>query len=405
MLRLARRAVVVAALLLTGLAAATGTAPYPALPADGTDLTTGLNRLLADYLAWRPLVAGAAVSVTAPGRHAVAAAGRRRLFGSPLSAGDGFRIASVTKTFTAAAVLRLAETGRLRLDDSAAEHLPADLAAAVPRASVRQLLNHTAGLADYGTDPGWLVQVAASPGRVWRPRELLAQAFTRPAPPTGRFHYADTGYLLLGGILEHVTAQPLPIAYRQLLPMQLLPHTWLEGRETPPPGQRLRVAEYAGPLDLTGHDPSFDNLGGGGLVSTVGDLDRFTAALFSGHVFDHDTTLQQMLTVTAAEPGSGYGLGIGRRTLAGETVWLHPGFSGTILAWIPHLHASIGATTGQVLARPDRLLTAVIRLLRQHPPTPPLPIRQSPNPPEGRFPASQSADPPAQITASSWQSA
>jgi D-alanyl-D-alanine carboxypeptidase len=371
-------------LVLVVLTVAGGHPAYKPVPADAEQARAQLREALAEYATQRPLVPGVALSVTAPGLTFVGAAGRSALLGPaagaadpghdavdasgpPLSAEAPFRTASVTKTFTAAAVLRLVETGRLAVDDPLAVHLPHRLVQKVPggdRITVRQLLNHTSGVYDYGTDPGWMARVAVSPGRVWRPLELVDHALTHGEPyaePGEQWHYSDTGHVLLALILERVTGLPLADAYRALLPMDALPGTYLEGREPAPATAPPRAQQYAGPLPLGDHHPSYDNFGGGGLVSTVTDLDAFARALFEGRVFGDPATLGLMLETVPDGDGGAYGLGIGRRRIAGEDVWLHTGFSGSVVAYVPRLRLSIAASTGQALAPPDPLLAAVIR--------------------------------------------
>lgn len=371
--------------LIVALTVLTALAPSPphiatsgGAEVDAAEVEAAVGQTVHSYLAWRPQVPGVMISVTAPGVHVEAAAGRRSigafLPGRRLSTTDSFRSASATKTFTAAAVLRLYEAGVVGLDDTVDRYLPDELVDRVHvrdgisrgrDITVRQLLNHTSGIYDYGTDPGWMAGVATRPQRAWQPMELLDYAVSHGTPyadPGVGFHYSDTGYVLLGMIIEAVTDQPLAAAYRQLLPMDLLPGTWLEGREPRPDDDRQRASQYAGPLDLTHHDPSYDTFGGGGLVTTVNDLDTFARALFTGKVFSRRETLTTMLATVADDQGGEYGLGIGRRTLAGETVWLHTGFLGSALAFVPALDLSVGITTNQAVAAPDVVLEAVIEL-------------------------------------------
>lgn len=327
-------------------------------PADAAALRGALDR----FVAARPLVPGAVLSVTAPGRGLAwrGAAGRAAFLGPPLSPDAPFRTASVTKPFTAAAVLRLVETGRLGLDDAVAPLLPQGVVDA--GTTVRQLLQHTSGLGDYGTDPRWLARVALT-DRAWTPEQLLAATPGAQGPP-GTFRYSDTGYVLLALVLERVTGLPLPAAYRSLLPFDALPATWLEGREPPPPGAGPPAHVYAGPLDLTARDPSYDTAGGGGLVSTSGDLDAFARALFTGRVLRRPGTLDELERTVPDGAGDAYGLGMGQRRIAGQDVWLHTGFLGGFLAWVPALDLSLAGSTNQTVAPPDALIADVIRALR-----------------------------------------
>src|ERR1700733_8061072 len=90
----------------------------------------------------------------------------------PMTADDRFRVGSITKTFVATLVLKLVAQGRLRLTDSVARWLPG-LVPDGRAITLRELLQHTSGIYDYASDPGFLPAVEADPARVWQPRELL----------------------------------------------------------------------------------------------------------------------------------------------------------------------------------------------------------------------------------------
>ena len=124
------------------------------------------------------------------------------LGGPPLDGGECFRTASVTKTFVAVGVVRLLGSLGASLDDPALAHLP-ERASDVLRAlsptadevTVRHLLQHTAGIHDFGTDPHYRRGIAAAPQRVWDAYDLLAVSVDHGAPygaPGDRFTYADT---------------------------------------------------------------------------------------------------------------------------------------------------------------------------------------------------------------------
>jgi D-alanyl-D-alanine carboxypeptidase len=141
-----------------------------------------------------------------------------------LTPGRPFRIASNTKTFTAAATLRLVEQGAIGLDDPLAERASPELVAllrqdgyAVDAITIRQLLQHTSGLYDYAEDPNDEAEVTADPGRRWIRADQVREA-TRLGDPLGppgqQFAYSDTGYILLGDIIERATGKTLGAAYR-----------------------------------------------------------------------------------------------------------------------------------------------------------------------------------------------
>jgi D-alanyl-D-alanine carboxypeptidase len=306
-------------------------------------------------------IPGEAVSVRAPGLDIEAARGFADVaMRAPLRTDTPFRIASVTKTFVAAAVLRLVEQDKVGLDEPIARYLP-DATIAILTAggyrpeqiTVRQLLNHTSGLFDYASSDAYDALNVQAPGRRWTAPEQLQFAMDHGRPvaaPGHRYHYADTNYLLAGEILERATGIPLAQAVRNLVGFQRLrlARTYWERLEPTPTGLPPRAHQYYDrAFDNITLDASSDLYGGGGLVSTVGDLTRFFRGLFGGRVFDRDATLETMLTVTRAARNDGAGLGIFRTRVAGETCWGHPGYWGTIAFSCPRLDLDYAIETNQ----------------------------------------------------------
>jgi D-alanyl-D-alanine carboxypeptidase len=285
------------------------------------------------------------------------------------------RLASNTKTFVAAAILRLWEEGRLALDASLVDHLPSDALQVLARdgyqpaaITIRHLLTHTSGLFDYGDSPVFGRTIEADPTHRWTRTEQLQAAMDGGdpyGPPGEVYRYSDTGYILLGDIIERTSGQPLAAALRQLLDYaQLgLASTWLETLEPPPAGAKERAHQYLGDVDTCGWDPSFDLYGGGGLVSTVGDLARFIRGLFTGGVYKRPATSETMLTTIMAERGGPayhgqrqvpgvYRMGVAVRETDGVTIYMHGGFWGTLAAYVPSVDVAISATVTQQQAWP-----------------------------------------------------
>ena len=252
-----------------------------------------------------------------------------------------FRTASITKTFTAALVLFLVEEGRLSLDASLSTYLPIEVCQRIhvfkgtsygPRITVAQLLRHRSGVFDYATSPRFFEHVARNPRQKWRPMDLLNEAILSGGPyfrPDEGFAYSDTGYVLLAMILEAVTGASLATLYRnRLLDPLRLEHTYLEGCE---PSVDWPVSQaFAGAVDTSALDPSFDTFGGGGLVSTAADLDQFISRLMSGSIFSKKETLSAMMEGTEAPAGIGTrkirsAAGLSAFSVADIVVWGHLG--------------------------------------------------------------------------------
>jgi D-alanyl-D-alanine carboxypeptidase len=313
-------------------------------------LAAALTERLAGEATGTPDLPGALARITAPeiGLHWSGAAGVVDLeHAEPLTANHSLRIASVTKTFVAAATLRLLEQGRLELDDAIAPLLlPASRAILReggydPGAiTVRMLLAHTSGLYDYAASPVFFERVAGDPAHRWTRSEQLELAMTAGSAygaPGERYHYSDTGYILLGEIIEMATARPMPVAVRLLLDFERLglEHTWFEDLEPEPWGAPPRAHQYQEDVDATHFDPSLDLYGGGGLVSTLENLDRFFRALLGGDVFEQASTLETMIAVSPqslADGGNGYGLGISRYRLDDLECFGHGGYWG-VAVW------------------------------------------------------------------------
>jgi len=310
----------------------------------GERLQAGLDSLVAA----NPSVPGIELAVidSATGLRWKGASGVDVRGGAPLTPDRPIRIASTTKTYTAAAILRLSEQGKLGLDDPIERYLPAELTAVlvkdgyqVDQITVRQVLSQTSGIFDYAFGPGSNFSEVALGDLQHRwtrleQVEFAARVGDPVGPPGQQFHYSDTGYVLLGAIIERLTGLSLAEAYRQLLGFERLGlgNTYLETLEPVPPGVADRAHQYTGDLDAYAADPSFDLYGGGGLVATVADVADFYRALIGGQVFDKPETLHAMLTVPAVNEAGRlkYALGISRTEIGGESCWGHGGFWGTL---------------------------------------------------------------------------
>jgi len=254
-----------------------------------------------------------------------------------MRADERFRIGSVTKTFVAALVLRLAEDGRLRLDDSVERWLPG-LIPGGREITVRHLLSHTAGLFDYVEDP----RVLSDPERRWSPRDLVSLAIAHPperSPPGRSFAYSSTNYVVLGLIAEEAGGAPLGRQLRERLfrPLGLRRTSFVPGEirgrhvhgHRPPSHQGI----VTGPPVDTSEEPAWWAWAAGGIVSTADDVQRFFAELLRGRVLS-PALLREMETLVPAGRQR-YGLGIATFPTPCGPAWGHTGnVQGTIaVAW------------------------------------------------------------------------
>jgi CubicO group peptidase (beta-lactamase class C family) len=280
---------------------------------------------------------------------------------TPITPETKFRIGSVSKQFTAAAVLRLAEQGRLTLDDSLAKHFPNF--AQHGGVSVRHLLTHTSGLRSYTEKPEFMSRVT----QPIEPEKLIAWFQNDPpdfAPGTG-FHYNNSAYFLLGELVAKVSGKPLGDYLRETFfePLEMN-DTGIYVNSAPPPGMAVGYSfaegKFTPALDW---DMSWAG-GAGALYSTVGDLFRWNEALFGGRVLN-EASFQAATTpveLPANVDGMQYGCGllrfeIKRLPAIGHGGGLH-GWSSDLLR-LPQQRTTV-VVLGNAMPPPPQLLPQAI---------------------------------------------
>jgi D-alanyl-D-alanine carboxypeptidase len=201
--------------------------------------------------------------------------------GRKLTVDTPVRIASNTKTFTAATVLRLWEQRRIDLDGPIGPLLTPALNELLradgydtQRITVRHLLSHSAGLYDHGGDPRFTQALFAHPDHAWTREELVRLSINYADPqaePGTEFRYSDTGYILLGDVIERVTKKSLAGAVREQLHLDRLglKSTWWEVMEPMPLRATPRARQWLGGKEATNIHASMDLYGGGGLVMSA----------------------------------------------------------------------------------------------------------------------------------------
>jgi len=276
--------------------------------------TTGdFDGVLAPHL--QPGGPGAAVAIGQRGEviHAKGYGLANVEWGIPIGLDTVFRIGSVTKQFTAAAILRLAEAGKLEIDDPIERHLP-DYPVAGRRVTVRHLLNHTSGVKSYTGLPNFFPELSQKQLPL---TEMIAVFKDLPPDfqPGEKFLYNNSGYLLLGAIIEAVSGQDYAthLAETFFSPLGMPSTRYLDDRPITP----KRAAGYELGPELVNAAPlamSWPHAAGA-LGSTVTDLLRWDAALHGGEVLS-PASYAAMITPTTLNDGSeaqyGFGLGLGR---------------------------------------------------------------------------------------------
>lgn len=259
---------------------------------------------------------------------------------APVDASTIFRIGSTTKTFTAAAILRLAEQGKLGLDEPLSRYVPEfDTGGRV--VTIRQLLNHTSGIPEYTMQPGFFAKML--PLNV-SDAEVLQLVSGKPFEfePGAGWRYSNTNYYLLGMIIAKASGQPYA-AFMQdefFTPLGLAHTRYGSESEIIP----HRAQGYLFDRDKGSHtnDAAISMNGpgaGGALVSSAGDLVRWQIALTSGRAISAASFEQMIASPVQMEQSTArYGLGLMVDRREGQRVITHAGVINgfnSALSWLP----------------------------------------------------------------------
>ena len=199
--------------------------------------------------------------------------------GEALTPRHRFRVASHSKSFTAAGIMKLREQDRLKLDDRAGQYIE-NLHPAVSEATIAQLLSHSAGLVRDGADAGYFSDRRPFPDEA-ELRAILAEA--PPIPANTRFKYSNHGFGLLGLIIAAITGEP----YTKWIRREVVDA--VELRETEPdmpvPAGTPMARGHSAKIPLgrrvviPGDNPVNAWAAAGGFISTAADLARFFSQL------------------------------------------------------------------------------------------------------------------------------
>src|SRR5262245_6398152 len=254
----------------------------------------------------------------------------------PVTPDTVFELASVTKQFTATAIMVLVEEGKLQLDDPITSHLP-PASETWKSITVRHLLTHTAGFP--GLEGGFQALRAGGPRLNYSTAEMFDAATKDPLSFAAgeRWQYSDVGYFLLGMIIERTSGR----RYREFLEERffkplgmastsLVDHTRIVKHRAA--GYTIRNKELVNIRRVIQAElPSY-----GGVFSTVKDLVIWTTALAAGKVVK-PATLAQMWTPVRLNSGASYPYGFGWVVDArrGHRWVSHAGITGTELSYFP----------------------------------------------------------------------
>lgn len=315
------------------------------------------------------------VSNRGNGFNFTSAIGITKEFGEAISDIHRFRIGSITKLFTATVILQLAEEGAIKLEEYYFDLINEKVKKLLsgihlfeetdysPKITLLHLLRHSSGLRDYfSDDKRFLADVMENPLQAWNWKSVMEKYFAfelnkKPAFVTGNgFHYSDTNYMLLGILIEQLAGKPLHQVYKDRITTPLgLTDTFLEFYELPDQAKPT-VYPYYGIYSLENVNTSFD-WGGGGLISTMNDLNIFIHNLIKGNLFQKNESLELMMQVQNSNPLIGsanlsliYGIGIQKKEWQGYSFLGHYSAYGAMLFYEPEKDISIFISINQAAA-------------------------------------------------------
>ncbi len=298
--------------------------------------------------------------------------------------GDRFYVASITKLFTATVVIQLIDEGLVNLDTPVGEYLPGvdlkgmhvfrgtDYSQAI---TIRQLLNHTSGIADYYE--GWLLEeLYEGRDRSYGLTDVLDAVRSQQAsavPDSGKAYYSDTNYQLLGAVIETVCASSLAeqLSKRIFSPLSLgstsvAVNGEQKSKEKSPLSLYLKYKPMEFPLALSSMAAD------GGIISTVSDLIRFMQGYFSGELFA-DSYFELIKQFVPMFFPMEYGLGLWKFQLPRWTNMFrttplllgHSGSTGSFAFHEPDRDLYIAGSLNQMSnpARPYQLMLKILRAI------------------------------------------
>ncbi|HME79089.1 MAG TPA: serine hydrolase domain-containing protein [Mycobacterium sp.] len=264
---------------------------------------------------------------------------------TPATPETNYRLASVTKQFTAASILLLAEDGRLTLDDPGNNWLPS-LPKAAETVTIRHLLTHTSGLIDYEAviPKGFAAQLHDAD--VLRLLETQDRTYFRAG---AGYRYSNSGYALLALIVQRASGKPFATFLRERIFQPLGMHntvTHEEGISTVH-NRAFGYTEVAGRWNRTDQDQTSAVLGDGGIYSSIDDLAKWDAALYDGRLLQPSSLRAAFTPATHTDdPAIEYGYGW---RITGETLW-HSGESvgfRNVIVRYPKRHMTVVVLTNR----------------------------------------------------------
>lgn len=294
----------------------------------------------------------------------------------PMAPEDVLELGSMTKQFTAVGILMLMEQGKLTLDDDIAKFLP-DYPTAGNRITVRNLLNHTSGIRDYTSMPEWLP--------LWRkdmaPGELIDLFKNQPPDfkPGERWSYDNSGYILLGAILEKASGETYPDFIRKHIFEPLgMKHSCYGDNQKIIPGRAEGYSSGPDGFGRAAYLSMTQPYAAGSLMSNVDDMLLWDQALYTEKLIKQ-SSLKEAWTPGVLKDGTatGYGFGWAIGEYAGHQMITHDGgINGfaTSAIRLPGEHIYIVVLSNNESYSPEQAAIKMMGLMLDRPIVDPAPV-------------------------------
>jgi len=249
------------------------------------------------------------------------------------------RVGSTVKMFTATTVLKLAEEGKLNLDDKISSYLQGDVINKIEnadKATIRQLLQHSSGIYNYIQNLKFQTASLNDFIRVWKPNDLLQYAYNQKAyfQPGEDVRYSNTGYIMLGMLIEKIEGEPFYKVFEDKIfnPLGLtmtkfaaedhIPHRTVRGYIDMYSNLQVIESTYFSGWDYYTAD--------GGLISNPYDMNVFFRALMNGQIINSNSLNEMLTWKISKEPDPeffpiSYGLGIFKIETDKGIAYMHSG--------------------------------------------------------------------------------
>jgi len=306
-----------------------------------------------------------------------------------------FFIASITKMFTATAIMKLIQDKEIKLNDPIVNYLPNNLVNGIhnykgidytDKITIEHLLSHTSGIADYFLDKNKkgknfidiILNEPKNPYTVDQTIAIARDELHAHFEPGKKAKYSDTNYQLLGKIIEEITGKELHQIYQDYFFVPLkMNSTWLFGKSKPIKKITHKVADFYFDDQVVSNNRPFESSwADGGLISTTKDSIIFLKALFAGEIIDNKTTLPMMHNWKKLDFPLKYGYGTmfidmpSFMTMFRKIPSLtgHLGSTGTFLLYAKNLDIYLAGAINQANSpsKPVRLVFKLVSMLKKY---------------------------------------